>query len=445
MKKTTLITIGAFATTSLFAQTLFVSKAGGNWTESGTLTEKNSSGSVYYPAPTTGVQLRMEGTSGTLNIDDNIGVTTISVWDKNHTITIAKDKTFTIGSGSTDYTNKTLGFNMQNSQTTISGEGTLNGGLTYTKFLTMYGVATNKSIGNVLQFYGGQGKAGTDNLHVSANTVLNGILWGDYNNSEQYKNNPTPTVNFSGSFTNTSTFYIKGNSAVNTLVKMTGKVRLNEVVLQNSANLEINSSDFKSTSWLGLLGGSTLKLVGKSTPYNIAGKIRLNGNATLILSGNNAYSSTNNANVINYEKVGNKVVIEGTQSIGGFAAVATSTSDIILQIDLAEATLLTLDHLIYQPASNDYLKTDSLTKRGDGTTKTNYYVEFLNFENGKVKLTNDLLTEEDWDHVIAEGWEDFKLGSDGFITATRVVPEPSTYAMIFGSVALAVALLRRRK
>ncbi len=444
MKKTTLITIAAFATTSVFAQTLFVSKAGGNWTESGTLTNTNSSGSVYYPAPTTGVQLRMDGTSGTLNIDDNIGVTTISAWDKNHTITIAKDKTFTIGSGSTDYTNEALGFNMQNSLATISGEGTLKGGVTYTKFTTMYGVAT-RSIDNVLQFYGGQGKAGTDNLHVSANTVLNGILWGDYDNNAQYKNDPTPTVNFSGSFTNTSTFYIKGNSAVNTLVKMTGKVRVNEVVLQNSANLEINSSDFNCTSWVGLLGGSTLKLVGQSTPYNIAGKIRLNGNATLILSGNNAYSSTNNANVINYENAGNKVVIEGTQSIGGFAAVAKSSSDIILQIDLAKATLLTLDHLIYQPASNDYLITDSLTKRGDDATITNYYIEFLNFENGKVKLTNDLLTDEDWDHVIADGWKDFKLGSDGFITATRVIPEPSIYAMIFGSVALAVALLRRRK
>ena len=73
------------------------------------------------------------------------------------------------------------------------------------------------------------------------------------------------------------------------------------------------------------------------------------------------------------------------------------------------------------------------------------FVEFINFDNDKVKLTNDLLTAEDWTHVRADGWENFRL-ENGYITADRIaVPEPAEWAMIFGAIALAFVAYRRRK
>ena len=75
----------------------------------------------------------------------------------------------------------------------------------------------------------------------------------------------------------------------------------------------------------------------------------------------------------------------------------------------------------------------------------NCFIEFINFENGKVKLTNNLADPEvDWAHVKAEGWENFRL-EDGYVTATEVVPEPAEWAMIFGTIALAFVVYRRRR
>ena len=52
--------------------------------------------------------------------------------------------------------------------------------------------------------------------------------------------------------------------------------------------------------------------------------------------------------------------------------------------------------------------------------------------------------EVDWAHVKAEGWENFRL-EDGYVTATEVVPEPAEWAMIFGTIALAFVVYRRRR
>ena len=48
------------------------------------------------------------------------------------------------------------------------------------------------------------------------------------------------------------------------------------------------------------------------------------------------------------------------------------------------------------------------------------------------------------DSFHADGWEDFYVDDGGYLHATRVIPEPSTYAVIFGCIALMLVLYRRR-
>ena len=118
---------------------------------------------------------------------------------------------------------------------------------------------------------------------------------------------------------------------------------------------------------------------------------------------------------------------------------------------MTNTTLLELTHLTVQPGGDHYFKTDSLTEYytswANKTSKIvdNCFIEFINFENGKVKLTINLADPEvDWAHVKAEGWENFRL-EDGYVTATEVVPEPAEWAMIFGTIALAFVVYRRRR
>ena len=117
---------------------------------------------------------------------------------------------------------------------------------------------------------------------------------------------------------------------------------------------------------------------------------------------------------------------------------------------MTNTTLLELTHLTVQPGGDNYFKTDSLTEYytswANKTSKVvdNLFIEFINFENGKVKLANDLLSAEDWKQVKADGWENFRL-ENGYITATEVIPEPAEWAVIFGAIALVFVAYKRRR
>ena len=80
----------------------------------------------------------------------------------------------------------------------------------------------------------------------------------------------------------------------------------------------------------------------------------------------------------------------------------------------------------------------------------NNYVEFLDFEEGKVRITSELVKNEDGTlkNIFAgTGVERQSLYQleNGFLSLSSVVPEPATCAAILGGLALAFAFMRRRK
>ena len=280
----------------------------------------------------------------------------------------------------------------------------------------------------------------------------------------------TSAIN-SGDSNKIADFYITGVKDITTTVKLMGNVSLGDIRISKYTNVIIDSTNFSlAKSRYGLIDvqDSTLEFVGdKGKAYSVSGKVRLNGNATVIWTGVNSYTNLTNVDFnirsLDYSTTDsyaeNTVIVNGRTDSAGFCLVdcwdtkLDYTKEKVLKIQLGEVAegddyILKLAHLSAVAGTNNtYAITDSLTlnnKTEQGKIE-GLFVEFVNFDNGKVKLTNDLLTAEDWTHVRADGWENFRL-ENGYITADRIaVPEPAEWAMIFGAIALAFVAYRRRK
>ena len=111
--------------------------------------------------------------------------------------------------------------------------------------------------------------------------------------------------------------------------------------------------------------------------------------------------------------------------------------------------LVTFDHLMTKGENDNYFETDTLSKDG-----LNFKIVFFNFANGKVMLKNGLLKDEDYQNIVAYTGSDESgtaLGNFYWDSETKylmsrdAVPEPATYAAVFGLAALGFALYRKRR
>ncbi len=388
MKKILLLSI--CATSVAFARDVFVSSTGGDY--SSLSTWETQSGGSLSSLPVSTDTLRMNEKSGVLNIDEDATLLGASLWGKAHSITIAQDKTFTLGTGIIS-ANNGVGFNIGSTTTNISGDGTFIGGVntgTYKEnnvdynniFVGAYGEKVKGDVSNVLVVYGAKG--GTYNISSAAKA--NGIVFK--NRTDGTYDSKGGTINFLGSFTTatSSALYIKGLNATTPMnINFKGSVSFTkEVVIQNYANVTIDTDTFSST-WIGVRSNSTLKLVGNSSgQYNVSSKVRLQGNGTLILEGDNVYKS-GSATRINVEGSDNKLVINGSQKLDGLCLVGKGSDIKTFYIDLTNTTSLELTHLTVQPGGDNYFKTDSLTEYytswANKTSKVvdNFFIEFINF------------------------------------------------------------------
>ncbi len=113
--------------------------------------------------------------------------------------------------------------------------------------------------------------------------------------------------------------------------------------------------------------------------------------------------------------------------------------------------LVIFEHLMTEGDKNNesYFKPDTLSKDG-----LNFKIVFFNFANGKVMLENGLLNDEDYQNIVAYTGSDESgtaLGNFYWDSETKylmsrdAVPEPATYAAVFGLAALGFALYRKRR
>ena len=434
MRKTLCISfaLAALALTANAARTLMVAPQGGDWSSDSTWLEGDSP--TTAPTPGEYIELRAQGSSAPLIVDTDAYATSVSMWGADKSIEINSGVSLTVGD---------KGINLQDITTSISGAGTL-----------------TTSSGELI-IYGGNSNA---SAQISSNAIISKVTFsGNY-----FTDDTVSTVVFNASGSNTLTtnlqtsgngkndgFTVSGGKSINSVVKITGNAKLGDITISNNGRLVIDSDNFVMNGTYNKVEvyASVIELVGgKSSPYSIYSKIRLNGASTLILTGDNAY--TNLTNILFNSGNTNKIVVNGTTNMAGLCVYdKTSLAQKTIIIELGEVAegqdyVLHLEHLTQEAKNASILATDSLTKTTTSTGTASQvvegmFVEFINFDNGKVKLDNDLLTAEDWDHVKSDGWENFRL-ENGYITADRiVVPEPAQCAAILAVLALALALRRR--
>ena len=201
--------------------------------------------------------------------------------------------------------------------------------------------------------------------------------------------------------------------------------------------------------------GGNMEFTGEKGSLVASGKIRIcTKDAVLTLHGSELLSGNTSGTAkmsMNFYESG-KVFLGGNESLGYIATTITKSGSKYLDTNKTvtfvlheDTTLFSIDEL-YQALNSDY--TSSLKGTGKNTDGTEFYWDikynFENFKNGVVRIGQTLTEDELANQIVADGWKDFTQNSDGYLFATQI-PEPATMAFLLGGLAIAFALMRRRR
>lgn len=389
MKKSLMLFAMAVSGTALWAAPYFVSHQGGLWSAPSTW-EK-----AALPKPP--VELRMSHTSGNLEVDAKVDVANISVWGKPQNIHILEGSQLTLSLG---------GFNMQKVNTCVSGAGFF------------------KCQSNTLVGYGGDG--GT--LFFVSNAQFDKIL---FNNDRKLIKNLTVSMNqpidrvfktTEGKDGKYNPLSIVGVRGVKTRVCLCGNTTVGDINLSNNANLLIDTSRLfmRGTYRKIEVASSTLELVRNGEPYNISSKVRLNGSATLKLSGDRPYVRP--VNILFLSGQSNTIEINGRSELMGLTIYdngkKTGRNVNIVLPKKSSGVVLELNSLVVCPAAKLCLADNSLSQTGAGAKVDDVTVTFVNYRNGAVKLRSGLKNPADYAKIKAAGYKNFRL-EKGFLVADK--------------------------
>ncbi len=329
---------------------------------------------------------------------------------------------YTVNVGSTNNSTATLnvvnGLKTLDADTTLNVYGTVNVGSTTTGSGSTAWNYSVWGIGGVNIVSGGNLKATYEGSTFSSARFKNLNLAGTF------------TYTTSSDYANQDCLVVDENGSIN--VKAGGQIKVVEKV--GAAECHINVSK----------GGTFTYEAGAKANSGIV-RLKLGGDgatAKIYESGVVANTSlTITANGINT----NLVVGADTSfsNIHLFGA-GTGTNEVGLKITFENDATLSFANIV-----------------GGGATSyntRNFYVELVNFvDNGdtsSLRFTNATFVSEvsgstssAWiaKYFSAEDYENFWVDSNGYLHATKIIPEPAEWAVIFGAIALGFAWYRRRK
>lgn len=416
MIKRTFIFALALASSSIaFAENFTVSAEGGTWNSPATWGETELT-------PSNGDTIQFASDSGTLQFASNTSTSSstfeFNSEDANRRIEIADGVTWT----SKDY------FNVSNGNSYISSQsGVFDGSVSI--------------VGDP------DGNAGT--LNFSGVTVKAKLT---FSNAE----NVTVVIDKDSYFSTSGSYYQatgSGNIIVNGAIGSSDK-NGKSLYLQNGVNMTIDSDEVFYTN-VTYAEGATLELVGKEgrNGYAFTTKLSIYDGGTLVLSGKNAY--TGSAIMIgeyNYTGIRgtNKIVVKGESVFNGFKSFNAAEGKVT--IDLAG-----------DGANNALFEVNKLMVSGNLTANTK--VDFTDLDDNELWFEKSYVEgawSEDVKYILISGEaiydatnvdnnylnDNWQLVADSGNTGyflNAVVPEPSTYSVIFGAVALGFVFYRRRK
>lgn len=331
--------------------------------------------------------------------------------------------------------------------------------------------------------------AGSDNLgdyglHFKTNAVVEGTDFTAKKNGAGplppaiwVTNNSNVVYNVKSSTfkTNTEMTVDKGSTlTVNGVLYMTAygsQLNVNGTFNYNSTNLYLNQVLITGT----LNSKSSVTFTGQGS--KISGNGAINSDGILVLNNNSNFTILDNAK-INITKAKATVDLKDKCELTIAAKNAISNNGALVslavraeELSAANATLNVLadnkfDKLCFNRSSNTSL---TITV-ADGAHLYFNGLDLSSYTSGKITLTINDFVEQSIFFKDITGWEDIttvslsdaegneyskdKLylvagnyidGTNGFWLSTSSVPEPSTWAAIFGTLALALAIYRKRR
>ena len=341
---------------------------------------------------------------------------------------------------------------------------------------TMYQNATNSD----LYIYIGYASGAVANFKVTNDGLYTSGTGAK--NTQLYMNAGTGTLEISDGgkwFANTN-FYVGGASGANsTLILNNGKI---------AGTLGTNaSSDMNIASASGSIGSVEVSNGGSA----ILRSFRMaqggaNAKATLIIKDAGSFVKATNTNDTNYlfsigmnvadgdKYTGNSAIVEihtGAQlanTAGGFSSIKDSAQMTFVldssNINYASTAMFSTKNLAVfktdDTVSNPFVIDGANLGAVNGLTEGDIAEFVIMTVSGDATLNDDILDFTNTESIAdiiefknntnLEDWEDFGLDNLSFedgnlVLSLTYVPEPSTYAAIFGALALAFAAYRRRK
>ena len=333
---------------------------------------------------------------------------------------------------------KNITFNMTNDGTTYSATNLIRGA----------GVSFESAKLHILD--GGAGKA--SRLEAYGNSGFS-----FKNSSLIVDKNAALDLNFASGISNSNTKLTLASSSLD----------INGTMTLNSTGYIY--TDAKST--INVASGATLtctyvELIGKmvvSGKASIGGKIRMSGGSTLVLNssnidGVNGYKTSGSGITKNQINVyGSSTVEVNAANSLCFAVTKADQAKTITVIlgDLGENDyLLNLVSLVSNPYTDPASPATAYYDHNDILSGGGVFYDFINLQDGSVVISKANVTEEvlsaSLSHLLSNGvagkigYESKTIDGVEYWALTNV-PEPATYAAILGGVAIAFALMRRRR
>ena len=265
------------------------------------------------------------------------------------------------------------------------------------------------------------------------------------------ENNVSATADYLNAYGTNSSLVFLGNNQVNA-----GSISIFGGAGQTGASMEFYNSTINADSINLREGGTSLLL--KDSQTTVSGKLNINSGANLIIDGGSfsansfsqvgTYSKDNSADIkilnggsfilngdgVSYSKQGHNIYVDATSSF-----TSSNKDSFYGKLTFEAGANVSLANGISLENTSFELVIDDISTLQD--KELNEYFETITLAGNSIEnlLTSENLTVLDKESGISF---DVSISDSGIIT---LVPEPSTYAAIFGALALAFAAYRRRK
>ena len=220
------------------------------------------------------------------------------------------------------------------------------------------------------------------------------------------------------------------------------------ILVGSTGRLELSSS-----------ADSNIELSGRMVidGYVMTGsKVRLHTGATLVLNSSNlskdmGMHTTNAHGDLNvYDS--STLEVNAQTYLRGICVTSNASKTLTVRLgDRGDASyLLALDYIVCYPNSTAYYESNNMNKNGNS-----FFYDFIGLETGDVLFSKETVSEDEIKAALSNmlfegesgiiGYDSVTVDGKDYWVLTAAVPEPATFAALFGILALSFAAYRRKR